>query len=135
MIVATLPTIIDAPRSNRIAIGSTKVKLLCNATGFPPPIISWFRDGIRLQNDSNLRMNATHVLINSFDSVHQGIYQCVAENAAGEEQAVALLSLTGISSLKAVTNVKCFPVNYTVYLVTFDAESKVNRVAVVCFRD
>lgn len=122
--IATRPHIVEGPRSLRSAIGS-KPKMACIAQGHPPPKVTWFRDGDRLHQDSNLRINATHISINSYDASHQGVYQCVVENEAGETQARSMLSLTAGNSLKAVTNVRCLPLNFTYFMVAFEAENKV----------
>lgn len=99
--------------------------MACVANGYPEPKVTWYHDGVRVVVDSNVRINATHLFINSYDAIHQGVYQCVVENEAGEAQARSMLSLQASSTLKAVTNIRCLPLNNTYFMVAFDSESKV----------
>ncbi|XP_023814399.1 hemicentin-1 [Oryzias latipes] len=77
--VQAKPRIQPAPTILKVLLGQT-VTLPCVAQGEPSPEISWFHNGqpVGVKNSTLLR-------IQRVDVVHQGAYQCVAKNSAGQE--------------------------------------------------
>ena len=71
----------------RVQQGQT-VKLSCNITGSPRPIISWFKDGQQLPNDDRYQQtdseSETSLTISEALPTDGGVYECVAKNPAGE---------------------------------------------------
>nr|UEK51414.1 titin-like protein 1 [Parasacculina yatsui] len=64
------------------------VELFVNVTGLPLPLVTWYHDGVCIDDDSasyNLTYNNGHGLlrINSAKIEHQGAYRCTAENELG----------------------------------------------------
>lgn len=114
------------------------MRLNCTAAGSagrrPPPTVRWYHNGhavrpnsiVRLLNDGGA--SSSDLEIRSFDPVHQGMYQCVAETAAGERQASALLTLSKEAEtmlLPRLRSVTCYPFNATAYLIGFETSTKI----------
>ena len=59
--------------------GNTKV-LLCQATGFPPPVYRWKKDG-NFITDTNI--TDTSLKISNIERSDDGEYQCIASNNPG----------------------------------------------------
>ena len=76
--------------SNVTTMKGNQLSLSCNASGFPPPKLKWFKDGelfkvgARTHNISNLRVT------------DGGLYTCIAENLAGEARSVTNLTVIGM---------------------------------------
>ena len=66
------------------------ITLFCNATGFPEPKISWFRD-----QDSLSIGNGLELSLHNLTSESQGQYRCTASNLAGQTERVFSLGIEG----------------------------------------
>ncbi|NXH12122.1 SMP protein, partial [Bucco capensis] len=60
----------------------SQVTLTCEAEGKPFPLLSWFRDGIFLQEE--VGMTTFPILLTKVVPEDSGNYQCVAENPHGK---------------------------------------------------
>ncbi|KAG9483372.1 hypothetical protein GDO78_009341 [Eleutherodactylus coqui] len=88
-----------------------QLDLHCSSMGFPPPVITWLKDGqILSQTDSVHFMGAGQILqIISAQEEHIGLYSCLVSNQAGEakkEFAVSVHkppSIAGISGIHNIT--------------------------------
>lgn len=140
---ATIPQLIDVPKSSIISATGRSVRRNCSAAfaadgGQPPPTVRWYHNGHAVRTGSVVRLlsdgaAATSDLdIRSFDQAHQGTYQCVAETAAGEVQATLMLTLpkTAETALRPLRSVTCYPYNATAYLIGFESGSKIDGVLV-----
>jgi hypothetical protein len=72
-----------------------KVTFECKVTGLPEPQISWFQDGVKLEEDSKVHIEnvkgVQRLTIESVAVQHQARYSCVAENVAGKAETAANL--------------------------------------------
>ncbi len=63
------------------------VTLSCNADGFPPPTVSWSRNGSPINTSGNSRISSsevrTHLTITNVNRTDSGEYRCVANNKLG----------------------------------------------------
>ena len=111
----TPPHIVLDPRNAEVAVGGS-VEFSCNATGFPPPDILWFKDGVKVMITGNflnpnmvttmtilLSTNSELVVsvlrIEQVDLIDEGIYSCLATNN--------LTDILSDTSLGAMLTVKC----------------------------
>ncbi|XP_076455301.1 hemicentin-1-like isoform X2 [Babylonia areolata] len=71
-------------------IANNSITIYCPASGVPPPIILWYKDGEELDvlRDDNLdiRAGGTELLIRRAKVVDSGQYSCLATNPAGEAE-------------------------------------------------
>lgn len=79
-------------------------KLECAANGYPPPQISWQKDGgsdFPAAQERRMKVMAKDdvFLIVNVKLVDMGIYSCTAKNVAGMIAANATLTVTGMSML------------------------------------
>lgn len=83
------PRIQAAPALLKALLGQA-VTLPCVVQGEPTPEISWFHNGqpVGVKNSAPLR-------IQRVSGVHQGTYQCVATNSAGQETLEIQLDVLG----------------------------------------
>ncbi|GAB0096374.1 hypothetical protein DMENIID0001_118700 [Sergentomyia squamirostris] len=114
--------------SSTTSIVAAGIKLNCSADGNPPPDITWYHNGRQVQNTHVVYYNDKQLRMNSIDPENAGIYQCFAKNDAGEIQMSAYLSLKKKKYLSRLSNVKCYPVNYTSVLVQFDSNEPIHVV-------
>lgn len=111
---------------------NAKITLTCNATGSPKPRITWYRNGQLLVSNYTLDITDNYLRINSFDINDEGIYQCFAENSAGETQSIGQLRLTDemkerLDTLpKPLINLKCSPINMNTVNISFETPSIVS---------
>ncbi|XP_059837137.1 immunoglobulin superfamily DCC subclass member 3 [Hypanus sabinus] len=103
LVVQAPPEFVQWPQSMRKRAGSTAV-FTCVAQGVPEPHLVWLKNGRELSTPSG-NINLTHgnstLIINRVRASDEAIYQCVAQNSAGTNQASARLAVTLSQQLPA----------------------------------
>ncbi|KAI5614770.1 hemicentin-1 isoform X1 [Silurus asotus] len=96
------PSIVGVNIENATVVVNNFVSLSCEATGFPPPTLSWLKDRKPVQANSNaLIMPGGRTLqILKAKMSDGGKYSCVAINAAGEAQKIIYLTVFVPPSIK-----------------------------------
>ena len=77
--------------------GDTAV-LDCNATGNPPPTVSWFHSSLPIPEDEDtriLQIDNGSLVVTSVRGGDEGEYVCQATNVAGSETATVQLVVNG----------------------------------------
>ncbi|XP_030626728.1 hemicentin-1 [Chanos chanos] len=89
------PSIVGASVENVTVVVNNFISLSCEATGFPPPTLSWLKDRRPVQANSNaLIMPGGRTLqIQKAKMADGGRYSCVAINPAGEAQKLIYLTV------------------------------------------
>ncbi|XP_040264776.1 hemicentin-1 isoform X1 [Bufo bufo] len=87
-----------------------QLDLHCHTMGFPPPVITWLKDGqILSQTETVHFMNAGQILrITSAQEEHNGLYSCLVSNQAGEakkEFAVTVHMPPSIAGIGRIHNI------------------------------
>lgn len=89
------PPIIQYGPSNQTLPLKSMAVLPCRAIGQPPPVVSWYRDGIPVIQSARVNMSASGTL--TLTDLHrdqdQGLYTCVASSRAGKSTWSAYLKL------------------------------------------
>ncbi len=62
---------------------SSPVLLACTASGNPVPTISWYRDGVLLDVQTEPGLSTSPGGLSATDQASEGTYQCQASNGAG----------------------------------------------------
>ena len=81
-----VPPVITSPLPALKALSRAQLlRLKCAAAGFPPPNISWIKDGHRLRTDAGRVKieDDDELVVGNLQSSDAGIYQCVAYGKAG----------------------------------------------------
>lgn len=117
--IVTPPVIRNEFSSKEEALGY-RLTLNCNATGNPKPNVQWYHDGKLIEYDWIVTYNEPKLLVQTFEEKDKGIYQCVASNVGGEAQATGLISLKPKMYADPPKNPRCFPLNSTWLLVTYE---------------
>ncbi|XP_060091405.1 BDNF/NT-3 growth factors receptor isoform X4 [Heteronotia binoei] len=72
---------------NLTVIEGRSVTLYCDATGTPPPVISWIFTNLISKHESDTNKNPASLTIKNVSSNDSGtLISCVAENSVGEDQ-------------------------------------------------
>ncbi|CAD7084112.1 unnamed protein product [Hermetia illucens] len=125
-VIVTTPPAITIPLENWESSLAAQASFNCHATGNPPPTITWYRNGVRLENGLRIHYTSQALYIKSID-LDEGIYQCFAKNPFGEAFSSGRLVLRRKDELpnipKRPENVTCYPVNFETVFVTFSGSS------------
>ncbi|XP_027279680.1 hemicentin-2 isoform X2 [Cricetulus griseus] len=76
-------------------------QLVCNATGHPPPKITWFKDGQSLAVGDTYEMSpdGTFLWVSQANLSSAGHYSCIAANAVGEKTKHAQLNVLVVPTI------------------------------------
>ncbi|KAJ8338906.1 hypothetical protein SKAU_G00356920 [Synaphobranchus kaupii] len=87
------PQFLNYP-SNLYAYETTDIEMECEVTGKPPPTVRWVKNGeVVIPSDYFQILGGSNLQILGLVKSDEGFYQCVAENDAGNAQAMAQLIL------------------------------------------
>ena len=74
---------VNSPKEMTISTGN-KVKIRCEASGIPRPVIQWYKDGFPVPREKTTGMvGISSVTIESFTTADQGKYWCEARSTEG----------------------------------------------------
>ncbi|XP_070808643.1 neural cell adhesion molecule 1 isoform X4 [Pituophis catenifer annectens] len=94
---------------NATANLSQSVKLVCDADGFPDPIISWTKDGELIERGEDeakygFSYDGSELTIHRVEKNDEAEYVCIAENKAGEHDATVHLKVFAKPQITFVEN-------------------------------
>ena len=75
------------------------VTLHCKAAGFPPPIITWYKDGQMIEEERR-EFEKRKLEIKEIEFEDRGIYTCTAENLLGRVQLAVNVTVKGEELIK-----------------------------------
>ncbi|KAM8931068.1 hemicentin-1 [Pelodytes ibericus] len=89
---------------------NNQLDLFCYTTGFPPPLITWLKDGQALSQGGNMHLikGGQILRITNVQEEHLGRYTCLASNRAGDakkEFAVDVHMPPNIAGSRAIHNI------------------------------
>ncbi|XP_061570641.1 immunoglobulin superfamily DCC subclass member 3-like [Cololabis saira] len=95
LVVQAPPEFLQWPQSVSRPIGGSAV-FSCTASGVPEPHLIWLKNGKMLIPSNNVKLtnSNTTLAITRITPEDEAIYQCIAENSAGTNQASARLAIT-----------------------------------------
>uniref|UniRef100_A0A8C7XGQ1 Immunoglobulin superfamily DCC subclass member 3 n=1 Tax=Oryzias sinensis TaxID=183150 RepID=A0A8C7XGQ1_9TELE len=102
LVVQAPPEFVQWPQSVSRPAGSSAV-FTCVAQGVPDPHLIWLKNGKILTPGQNVKLtnNNSTLALTQIMSEDEAIYQCIAENSAGTNQASARLAVTQTKDLPA----------------------------------
>ncbi|XP_069507388.1 immunoglobulin superfamily DCC subclass member 3-like [Ambystoma mexicanum] len=121
LMVQAPPEFIQWPQSVSKPPGSSAM-FTCVAQGVPEPHLLWLKNGKILTPGENVKLsnNNSTLMIQRITSNDEAIYQCIAENTAGTNQASARLAVTLSKELpSSPEDIKAIPVSTTELQVTW----------------
>jgi len=80
-----LPHFITKPSPSVTVREKQNLTLHCKAAGFPPPIITWYKDGQVIEEEKR-HFKKRKLDIKEIQFGDRGIYTCIAENLLGRVQ-------------------------------------------------
>ena len=90
-----LPHFITKPSSSVTVKEKQKVTLPCKAAGFPPPVITWYKDGDIIEEERR-QFKKRNLEIKEIQFKDRGIYICTAENLLGRVQLSLNVTVKGM---------------------------------------
>ncbi|NWX99119.1 HMCN1 protein, partial [Nothoprocta ornata] len=109
------PSVVGANPENVTVVLNNFISLTCEVTGFPPPDLSWLKNGKPVSSNNNIFIvpGARTLQIPRAKLSDDGEYTCIARNQAGESQKKSFLTVLVPPSIKddsgtslAVVNVR-----------------------------
>ncbi|KAL4646734.1 immunoglobulin superfamily DCC subclass member 3-like [Arapaima gigas] len=100
LVVQAPPEFLQWPQSVSKPAGGSAV-FTCLAQGVPEPHLIWLKNGKILTPQDNVKLtnNNSTLAVTRITSEDEAIYQCIAENSAGTNQASARLAVTPATEL------------------------------------
>ncbi|XP_007439663.1 immunoglobulin superfamily DCC subclass member 3-like [Python bivittatus] len=94
LMVQAPPEFVQWPQSLSKTPGTSAI-FTCVAQGVPEPHLIWLKNGKVLAPGENIKLthNNSTLMIQAITSADEAIYQCIAENSAGTNQASARLAV------------------------------------------
>ncbi|XP_068736238.1 uncharacterized protein [Montipora capricornis] len=87
-----VPRIITMPPTSFTAVEGQNVSLHCPAKGFPNPVVTWYKDGRELDNDS-FDADTGQLIFLSIQFADRGLYRCEAKNFLGFDVATVKIAV------------------------------------------
>ncbi|KAL9961676.1 hypothetical protein ACROYT_G030669 [Oculina patagonica] len=87
-----LPRLIAKPYPSVTVKEKQNVTLPCKAAGFPPPVITWYKDGQVIEEERR-QFKKRNLEIKEIQFEDRGIYTCTAENLLGRVQSSVNLTV------------------------------------------
>ena len=114
------PEIITHPKNVTIE-ERLPMTLFCNATGNPPPTLSWTKDGSPLNDTQGITFSGDNktLSIASINRSESGNYRCVARNGLGSDLS---------NPAKVDVQCKCSSNSFLFYLIWKEKFCTVNRI-------
>ncbi|NXL89730.1 HMCN1 protein, partial [Alectura lathami] len=96
------PSVVGANPENLTVVVNNFISLTCEVTGFPPPDLSWLKNGkpISLNANTFIVPGARTLQIPRAKLSDDGEYTCIASNQAGESQKKSFLTVLVPPSIK-----------------------------------
>uniref|UniRef100_A0A8C8VFT6 Immunoglobulin superfamily DCC subclass member 3 n=1 Tax=Pelusios castaneus TaxID=367368 RepID=A0A8C8VFT6_9SAUR len=100
LMVQAPPEFVQWPQSMVKPLGSSAM-FTCVAQGVPEPRLVWLKNGEMLTPGENIKLthNNSTLMLQRLAPADEAIYQCIAENSAGTNQASARLAVTPAKEL------------------------------------
>ena len=78
------------------------LQLPCQAKGYPPPVITWYKTGNRIPYDRRHHLSNGTLVIKNVQKSDSGKYICKAVNSKGKRDSVSVyVSVVGMSSSRS----------------------------------
>ncbi|KAM3873569.1 immunoglobulin superfamily DCC subclass member 3-like [Diretmus argenteus] len=122
LVVQAPPEFLQWPQSVSRPTGGSAV-FSCTAQGVPEPHLIWLKNGKILSPGGNVKLtnNNTTLAITRITAEDEAIYQCIAENSAGTNQASARLAISQGGELpEAPEGLKATPLSSSSLQLTWD---------------
>ena len=105
------PEITSRSQSEVTALEGHVLYLKCEATGIPPPIVTWRRNGHVIQN----RTTQTNYIRENVTTVAEGVYECEASNSIGTDSYMVVVKIKtaegkGVRLRKTINQRKLFSI-------------------------
>ncbi|KAI7806106.1 putative immunoglobulin superfamily DCC subclass member 3-like, partial [Triplophysa rosa] len=116
------PEFLQWPQSVSKAVGSSAV-FTCQAQGVPEPHLIWLKNGKILTPRGNVKLtnNNSTLAVTRITAQDEAIYQCIAENSAGTNQASARLAVSRSADLpEAPQDLTATPLSTTSLLIRWN---------------
>ncbi|KAK2540204.1 Hmcn1 [Columba guinea] len=120
------PSVVGANPENLTVVVNNFISLTCEVTGFPPPDLSWLKNGKPLSSNANAFVvpGARTLQIPRAKLPDDGEYTCIARNQAGESHKKSFLTVLVPPSIKDHSGTSVTVLNVRVGApVTLECES------------
>uniref|UniRef100_A0A183D613 Ig-like domain-containing protein n=1 Tax=Gongylonema pulchrum TaxID=637853 RepID=A0A183D613_9BILA len=91
--IVQAPTVLSG--GTHQVVEGEEVQIVCNVNGEPPPVVTWQRNGMRVETGIRYITEDEVLRILDARSSDSGLYVCVATNEAGTAQQAFTLEVLG----------------------------------------
>lgn len=83
--------------SNLTTLASSGLEISCPVTGFPKPVIQWYREGVPVQSGMMLNVDEDTGTLFTLSISHRkgGMFTCEASNTLGSDRASSVITVLG----------------------------------------
>lgn len=130
--VSTRPRVVRPPKSQVFPAAKT-VRFECEVTGTPTPEIRWLKDGRALPIGGRIKNRlrsgglVSELVLSNTITTDSGIYQCWAQNGAGQASSAArlLVNVSDGTRPDPPSNLRAQPISSTEVLLAWDPPANV----------
>lgn len=104
----------------------------CSAFGRPTPKITWYYNGLKINNGYVVHFQESILQISSVDPEDEGTYECLVENDVGEIKMSGQLSVRKKRQIKDFgerpKNIQCLSVDTKSFFLLFESKQKYDKI-------
>ena len=103
-VLGLAPRFVSVTNDTNVVVQGDEVLLPCHVTGFPLPVVTWYKDGLDVHSilRSKFIFQGNDLLLKGVVEEDSGVFKCKAENYLNSTEQVFQLHVQGTVFVKLV---------------------------------